>query len=409
MTISKNYTVDPNNSTMGREQFDLKTFQIVFLIITIVATVLGNSLVLAAIILDSRLRNVTNYFVACLAVSDLLVACFSVTIRLHQYLALSGISIHACRFWNWIDVFCGAASITTLTVISIDRYFKISRPFEYRDKVTKTVAVVVIVSIWVYAAAFATIGLIPHADAKGVTVTAAGRCGRNNNRVFYTLAAVLAFFFPLAILIVMYTLIFRIALYHFRKSHAVTFVDASGKLLHYSAHKDLKATRTLFIVVSTFVVCWGPFFTLFLVEQYRPSALHRLGSKIHSLLAVIFFVLMPSANSFFNPIIYACFDRVYRRSFRKILFKLVGRSEYLANSSACNNGKSFRSNGRGPGSVCEMTVARPRESLTSNSAPSPHEETHFSFEEVSNGLQSIVAVENAFTTLLDSKKTDNML
>ena len=407
MNISKNDTVDSNNSTSDREKLDLRTFQIVFLIITIVATVLGNALVLAAIILDRRLRNVTNYFVACLAVSDLLVGCFSVTIRLYQYLELSGISIHICRFWSWIDISCSAASITTLTIISIDRYFKISRPFTYRNKVTKTVAVVV--SIWVYAAMFATIGLIPHADAQGVTVTTEGKC-RNNNRIFYTLAAVLAFFFPLAILIVMYTLIFRIALYHFRKSHAVTFVNASGKQLHYSAHKDLKATRTLFIVVSTFVVCWGPFFTLFLVQQYRPSALHKLSFKLYSVLAVIFFVLLPSANSFFNPIIYACFDMVYRRSFRKIIFRLVGRSEYLANSSACNNGKSFRTNEPGSVSEFEMAVTRPRESLTSStrSPRSVHEEARFSFEKVGNGRQA-PSPSRTLITWLGSKEMDSML
>lgn len=405
MTSPKN---DTNVNSTG-EVLDLKTFQIVFLLITIIATILGNALVLAAIVLDSRLRNVTNYFVACLAVSDLLVACFSVTIRLHIYLDIGSIDIHICRFWNWIDIYCEAASITTLTIISIDRYLKISHPFYYRDKITKKVAVIIIVSIWVYAAVLATIGLIPHADAEGVTVTAKGKC-RNRNKIFYTLAAVLAFFFPLAILIVMYTLIFRIALYHFRKSHPITVVDASGKQLHYSVHKDLKATRTIFIVVSTFIICWGPFFTLFLIDQYRPSTLKTLGNNTQMLLAVIFFVLMPSANSFFNPIIYACFDKVYRRSFRKILFKLIGRSEYLAaNSSVYNNNRTTtRNNKRESLLVFELTDVRP---TAVGSPRNADEETRFQktrFQKVNNGHRNAPSPAGMFLTL-SSKETDIML
>ena len=370
LTLHKNrMELRENNSVVGRQnsstadQLQLIDFQIVFLFITIIATVLGNALVLAAIFLDSRLRNVTNYFIACLAVSDLLVACFSVTIRLHQYLEFSKLNIHTCKFWNWIDIFCEAASITTLTVISIDRYYRISQPFYYREKMTKGVAMIIIISIWAYASLLATLGLIPYAGAKGVTLED-GKC-KNSNKIFYTLAAVMAFFFPLAILIIMYTLIFRIALYHFRKTNAVTMVDTvTGKQLHYSAHKDLKATRTIFIVVSTFVVCWGPFFTLFLINQYQPSALKSSGNKTYTLLAVIFFILLPSANSFFNPIIYACFDKVYRRSFRKILLKLVGKTEYLASQEEYYGGPRATRVSR---SVLELTVVQSGGSIPTSS------------------------------------------
>lgn len=409
MVSPTNYTpTKKQNNTSGSEVLDLIDFQIVFLVITIIATVLGNALVLAAIFFDSRLRNVTNYFVASLAVSDLLVACFSVTIRLHQYLQVSKLNIHICRFWNWIDIFCEAASIFTLTVISIDRYLKISRPFGYREKMTKKVATVVIISIWLFAALFATFGLIPHSGAKGITLESDGRC-LNSNRIFYTLAAVVAFFFPLAVLIVMYTLIFRIALYHFRKNNAITIVDpVTGKQLQYSAHKDLKATRTLFIVVSTFVVCWGPFFTLFQIEQYQPMALRAWGNKTYTLLAVIFFILLPSANSFFNPIIYACFDKVYRRSFRKILLKLVGRSEYLANTSEYNYTQRTRMS-----YPFEMSVAQPRNSVANSAqiplTPREQKRTEYiksnNFKE--NGLRT--ASPSGTMTTLGSKETDVML
>ena len=55
----------------------LLRFQIVFLFFTIFAALVGNLLVLVATYLDRRLHNANKYFVASLAVSDLLVAMFA--------------------------------------------------------------------------------------------------------------------------------------------------------------------------------------------------------------------------------------------------------------------------------------------------------------------------------------------
>ena len=372
MNVGRNQS---NTTTEVSNSF-LLDFRIAFLIITIIATVLGNVLVLAAIYYDSRLRTVTNYFVACLAISDVLVASFSATLRTFSLMAhrrkdTANLNIHICRFWNWIDIFCEAASIYTLTVISIDRYFKISRPFHYREKMTKTVAVIIIITIWTLAALLASLGLVPFGDAIGVTPPSC----LNQNKIFYTMAAVVAFFLPLLILMVMYSLIFRIALYHFKKQNAITMVDpVSRKQLHYSAYKDLKATRTLFIVVTTFVICWGPFFVLFQIDQYQPTTLQNLGFKTQTVLKVVFFTILPYANSFFNPLIYACFDKIYRRSFRKILLKMIGRSEHLANTKD-NSGQNRKRNT----SVFELTIAQPRESIIglTDMNTSPDEIKHF--------------------------------
>ena len=343
---------------------NLLDFQIVYLTITILLTLLGNVLVLATIYYDSRLRTVTNYFVACLAVSDILVACFSVTIRLKTFIVLrrkeplnqGALNIHVCSFYIWIDSFCEAASIYTLAVISIDRYLKISRPFQYRERMTKTVAVIIIVAIWVLSALLASLSLVPFDDdAQGVKLYP-DTCN-NDNKIYYTMASVVAFFFPLLVLIIMYTLIFRIALYHFKKENAMTMVDpVTGKQLSYSAYKDLKAIRTIFIVVSTFVICWGPFFVLFQIQQHQPTVLPKLGDKVNIVLRVVFFTLLPYSNSFFNPIIYACFDRIYRRSFRKIFLKIIGRSEYLANAKEYNGRNRQRNT-----SVFELTMVQSRD------------------------------------------------
>lgn len=295
--------------------------KIAFLMITLIMTLLGNSMVLMAIYYDSRLRTAINFFVVCLATSDIAVALLSVTIRLFtlfsekQRLRKSQVTMTLCRFWIWIDIFCEAASIFTLTVISIERYFKICRPYVYCKRMTKRLAIYVIVFVWIMAALLASLAMLPFGD-KGIIIDC-NQC-YNYNKIFYTIASVVAFFLPLLILIVMYAMIFRIAILHFKKSNRVLMRDPT--LSHYSVYKDLKATKTLFIVVSTFIVCWGPFFIFFQIYQYGSQSMTHLGKTLKYLKTVIV-IILPYANSFFNPIIYACFDKSYRRAFRKILQK----------------------------------------------------------------------------------------
>ncbi|CAB4022871.1 5-hydroxytryptamine receptor 1-like [Paramuricea clavata] len=132
LTNHTNATVSSEPEDIVRLKSIILHFQIAFLFFTIFAALVGNLLVLGATYLDRRLHNANKYFVASLAVSDVLVAMFSVTMRLHLYLNVNKpLTLAFCRFWVWVDVFTEAASITTLTIICIDRYYKVSRPFRY--------------------------------------------------------------------------------------------------------------------------------------------------------------------------------------------------------------------------------------------------------------------------------------
>lgn len=60
--------------------FTLKFVSAFFLIIIIVLALLGNAVVIRAFAVFRKLRNVTNYFVISLAVTDILVAVFSMPV-----------------------------------------------------------------------------------------------------------------------------------------------------------------------------------------------------------------------------------------------------------------------------------------------------------------------------------------
>lgn len=197
-------------SSQGEESTELKITK-VLLILLLIAIVVGNTLVLVTTWLEKQLHQPTKYFIACLAVADLLVGVVSIPIRLYTYFHRNElIELTLCRFWVWIDQFCEAASIVTLVVISVDRYFKISKPFKYKTHMTTSRSFIVIFFIWMISVASATVGQFSYGDSKGVTSAAGSGC-YYDNQVYFTVLSGAFFYFPSLIIFLMYVLIFFIA------------------------------------------------------------------------------------------------------------------------------------------------------------------------------------------------------
>ena len=103
----------------------------------------GNSLVLLTTWTERSLHQPNKYFIACLAVADLLVGIFTGPVMVYvmsvDFESLGDTSIHLCRFAVWIDTSAVTASAYTLMYlmfISFDRYLKISKPLHYWSRMT---------------------------------------------------------------------------------------------------------------------------------------------------------------------------------------------------------------------------------------------------------------------------------
>ncbi|XP_068220615.1 5-hydroxytryptamine receptor 1-like isoform X2 [Palaemon carinicauda] len=83
--------------------------------------------------------------------------------------------------------------------------------------------------------------------------------------------------------------------------------------LRFVLAKERKASTTLGIIMSAFVVCWLPFFVLALVRPFlkRPSVIPAWVSSL--------FLWLGYANSLLNPIIYATLNKDFRKPFQEIL------------------------------------------------------------------------------------------
>lgn len=78
---------------------------------------------------------------------------------------------------------------------------------------------------------------------------------------------------------------------------------------------ETKAAKTLAIIVGGFILCWLPFFTMYMIRAFCQLCIEPL------LFSVLFW--LGYCNSAINPLIYALFSKEFRIAFKTILYKCL--------------------------------------------------------------------------------------
>lgn len=345
--------------------------------IVMVLTIVGNSLVCFSVYYFPRLRRPTNFLIVSLAVSDLLVGSLSLPFRIAQTVNQErwpeSLGHAGCKYWIWIDMVCCGASILNLTGISFDRLLAVKWPLTYRENMTTKRASLIIVIVWVFALTVASLSFVKWGGVETIIINP--QCSIQA-RIYITILAMAAFFFPLAILILNYVLVLKIAIQHARQVQkdrdaiAVNFLPeqdvneetsgiasspgSSSRAISIGKRscepltepkprrssglqimKQLKATKTLAIVVGVFILSWFPFFVIFVTWQYCLQCFVTLPQDVATALVIVFINVLPVSNSAANPIIYTCFNKEFRTAFFRVLYKISRKSdgEFMSKSN----------------------------------------------------------------------------
>lgn len=325
------------------------------LTLLILWTLLGNVLVCSAVVRSRHLRaRMTHMFIVSLAVSDLFVA-----LLVMPWKAVAEVAGHwpfgaFCDVWVAFDIMCSTASILNLCVISVDRYWAISRPFSYQQRMTPRVALVMVGLAWTLSIliSFIPVQLHWHRDepgsqgavdpppgdlANGTFWGTAGdpevreeNCDSSLNRTYAIASSLISFYIPVAIMIVTYARIYRIAQAQISR---IACLERAGQRaqrcggrepepgMRASIQKETKVLKTLSMIMGVFVCCWLPFFLLNCMAPFcsrRPEGA-RAGFPCVSDTTFDVFVWFGWANSSLNPVIYA-----FNADFRKVFAQLLG-------------------------------------------------------------------------------------
>lgn len=356
------------------------------LALLIIWTLLGNFTVCAAVYRYRHLRaKVTNIFIVSLALSDLLVAVLVMPWKAVAEVAGFWPFGGFCKTWLACDIMCSTASILNLCVISVDRYWAISSPFRYERSMNKKMASIMIGVTWTVSVviSFVPVQLNWHraeiSDPAGEAVelhgeSIDGSCDSSLSRTYAISSSLISFYIPVAIMIVTYTRIYRIAQMQIRMissleraaehaqschldvpelPHLCAEIGANSYQSHMSLHsdaqhsnqsqgelkvsirKETKVLKTLSIIMGVFVCCWLPFFILNCALPFCPGpgtpGVQR-GPYCVSEKTFDVFVWIGWSNSSLNPIIYA-FNADFRDAFLCLL-RCHGRGCWAAVSAA---------------------------------------------------------------------------
>lgn len=356
------------------------------LALLIIWTLLGNFTVCAAVYRYRHLRaKVTNVFIVSLALSDLLVAVLVMPWKAVAEVAGFWPFGGFCKTWLACDIMCSTASILNLCVISVDRYWAISNPFRYERSMNRRVASVIIGVTWTVSVviSFVPVQLNWHraeiGDPTGENPAQYGSsidsCDSSLSRTYAISSSLISFYIPVAIMIVTYTRIYRIAQMQIRMissleraaehaqscrsdvpeliSHLCTEMSTRSSQSHISLHpdcqpsnqshcelkvsirKETKVLKTLSIIMGVFVCCWLPFFILNCALPFCPgpaAPAAQRGPYCVSEKTFDVFVWIGWSNSSLNPVIYA-FNADFRDAFLRLL-RCRGRGFLAAVSAA---------------------------------------------------------------------------
>ncbi|XP_020638316.3 neuropeptide Y receptor type 2 [Pogona vitticeps] len=281
---------------------------------------IGNSLVIYMIVRYKTMRTVTNFFIANLALADLMVDTLCLPFTL-AYTLLDEWKFGAvlCHLVSYAQALSVHVSTLTLMVIALDRYRCIV--FHLDSRISKKISVTIITTTWLVAAVLASplaifreyrYEEIPTINLR-IAVCSEKWPSENRDATIYSLSMLLLqYVLPLSIICYAY-----IRIWFKLKSH----ISPTSRSDSHCRRK--KTTKMLVMVVVVFAVSWLPFH----IFQLAVDLDLVLIFHDYKLLYTVFHVVA-MCSTFANPLLYGWMNKNYRNGFL-MFFRCQNKPERL--------------------------------------------------------------------------------
>ncbi|XP_030614724.1 trace amine-associated receptor 13c-like [Archocentrus centrarchus] len=269
-------------------------------------TVTLNLLVIISISHYRQLHTPTNILLLSLAVSDFLVGLVLLPREILRSISCWFLGDLACSLYNYVSFIVTSASVGDVVLISIDRYVAICDPLHYPTRITDRRVKLCVCLCWLCSGLYSN--LFVDFTQPGKQHSCYGECGIIINFIADTTDLVVTFIVPVSVIIVLYMRVFVVAVSQARamRSHVTAVTLQLSVTL--TKKSELKAARTLGVLVAVFLICFCPYYCAIIV-----------GFKVLNSLIPPFVLYLFYFNSCLNPLIYALFYPWFRKAVKLII------------------------------------------------------------------------------------------
>ncbi|XP_053436404.1 melatonin-related receptor [Nycticebus coucang] len=286
----------------------LITFMFCAMVVTVVVDLIGNLMVILAVMKNKKLRNSGNIFVVSLSAADMLVAVYPYPLMLHA-MSVGGWDLghFQCQMVGFITGLTVVGSIFNIMAIAINRYCYICHSLQYERIFSMRSTCIYLVVTWIMTVLAVLpnmyIGVIEY-DPRTYT------CVFNylDNSVFAVTIVCIHFVLPLLIVGFCYMKIWMKVL----AARAPAGQNPDNQLA------EVRNFLTMFVIFLLFAVCWCPINVLTVLVAVGPK---EMASKIPNWLYLAAYFIA-YFNSCLNAVIYGLLNDNFRREYWTIFHAL---------------------------------------------------------------------------------------
>ncbi|XP_019382852.1 PREDICTED: G-protein coupled receptor 161 isoform X1 [Gavialis gangeticus] len=339
-------TMSPNSSLSHgkglrnlttQEDGAVRVTESVAIIVIAIFICLGNLVIVVTLYRKSYLLTLSNKFVFSLTLSNLLLSILVLPFVVTSSIRREWIfGVVWCNFSALLYMLISSASMLTLGLIAIDRYYAVLYPMVYPMKITGNRAVVALVYVWLHS----LIGCLPplfgwsslEFDQFKWMCVAAWHKEAGYTAFWQIWCALL----PFLVMMICYGFIFRVARVKARKIHCGSVViveedaqrngrknsntstSSSGSRRNafqgvvYSANQ-CKAFITILVVIGAFVITWGPYMVVITSEALWGK--NSISPALETLATWLSF-----SSAICHPLIYGLWNKTVRKELLGMCF-----------------------------------------------------------------------------------------
>ncbi|KAI1706383.1 7 transmembrane receptor (rhodopsin family) domain-containing protein [Ditylenchus destructor] len=335
--------VEDNDPEIEHGMMKVPLIKAVFLfayILVFFSCLIGNSMIITVIIVNRSMRTITNFFLANLAVADLLVGIFCVCQNGAHFVIFEHgtwpFGKTLCHMYVYILHMIPNSSAGILVLLSIERFIAVIRPMLVHHLMTKSVLVLCSVLVWIFSASMNLPYLfaVQYLELKDPeTSESFGICTRrfsmwNGIHILQLVSTVNLIFWyviPLSILMVIYITIGFVLMRTTEDDSVARSANHSRPIMVGNNRRMSEAPkievvdsrrrviRLCVVIVLAFALLSAPRYIYLTWSVWRDTNSPRCLNCLSAMIQPTTFLLM-FINSGINPILYAFLSQRFRHA-----------------------------------------------------------------------------------------------